>query len=104
MPSRPPALFSRPRRSSNWSKASAEERGYGKLHRWFRKQVLAEEPLCRMCQAEGRVTPTVIADHIVPLSQGGRTIRSNYQGLCEPHHRAKTAAEAARGAALTRCR
>ena len=60
---------------------------------------------CAACvTAEGRVTPTVIADHVVPMSQGGRTIRSNYQGLCEPHHRAKTAAEAAHGAALARCR
>lgn len=102
MPSRPPALFSRPRRSDNWSKASAEERGYGRLHRAIRRQVLAEEPICRMCDAEGFVTATTIADHIVPKAEGGRTVRSNYQGLCKAHHDEKTAAEARRGAARNR--
>jgi hypothetical protein len=27
---------------------------------------LAEEPLCRMCQAEGRITPGTIADQVIP--------------------------------------
>lgn len=78
-----------------------QERGYGREHDRIRKQVLKEEPLCRACQAQGRVSATVIADHIIPLSQGGRTIRSNYQGLCQPCSDAKTAAESrsARGQA-----
>lgn len=60
----------------------------------MRKQVLIEEPLCRECLKAGRYTPTVIADHITPLSQGGKTERENYQGLCRPCSDAKTAAEA----------
>jgi 5-methylcytosine-specific restriction enzyme A len=72
---------------------SAEERGYGREHRAIRKQVLVEEPLCRACLAKGRVRPTTIADHIIPMSKGGPTVRSNYQGLCRPCSDAKTAAE-----------
>jgi hypothetical protein len=32
----------------------------------FREHQLAVEPLCRMCQAEGRTTAANIADHITP--------------------------------------
>lgn len=37
-------------------------------------------------------------DHIVPLAEGGdRYAWSNYQTLCEDHHREKTTADARRG-------
>jgi 5-methylcytosine-specific restriction protein A len=65
----------------------------------MRAQVLSEEPLCRLCQAKGLVTASTIADHIVPLSQGGSNDRGNFQGLCDPCSDAKTAAEAVAGAA-----
>ena len=51
-----------------------------------REQVRREEPLCRMCLAKGRVTPTQEIDHIIPLSEGGTNDRSNLQGLCRDHH------------------
>lgn len=102
MPSRPPGLHPS-RRSGSWQHdKTAEQRGYGSVHRRLRKVVLAEEPLCRECERGGFVTATTTVDHIVPLSRGGRTERSNMQGLCTPCHRAKTAGEAAEGAARTR--
>lgn len=97
MPSRPPPLHARKKRQPWDHRASASQRGYGAEHRRIRKQVLAEEPLCRECLKEGRAVPTEIADHITPLSQGGQTVRSNYQGLCRAHHDAKTARESAQG-------
>ena len=63
----------------------------------MRAQVLREEPLCRICTEAGRITPTTIADHVVPKAEGGTDERDNYQGLCTPCHDVKTAAEAARG-------
>lgn len=63
----------------------------------MRKRVLDEEPLCRGCQAKGRVRASAIADHIRPLSQGGSNDRKNFQGLCDECHDAKTAEEAALG-------
>ena len=77
---------------------SAAERGYGAEHRAIRKQVLIEEPLCRLCIAEGITPPrpTAVADHIVNQAEGGQTVRSNYQGLCWPHSKAKTARESGR--------
>ncbi|RSV15185.1 HNH endonuclease [Sphingomonas sp. ABOLF] len=59
----------------------------------LRKQVRDEEPLCRLCLAEGRTRATEQVDHIVPLSRGGSNERSNFQGLCKPHHDAKSASE-----------
>jgi len=97
MPLKPPSLRPARPRQSNWTKRkSRQERGYGREHDAMRRQVLAEEPLCRLCLEAGRVTPTTIADHIVPLADGGASDRYNYQGLCRPCHDLKTARESAR--------
>lgn len=88
-----PAGYVPPQPWSTSRAKSRQERGYGREHERLRKQVLREEPLCRACKAEGRVTATTVADHIVPLSRGGTTERRNYQGLCDDCHKAKTAAE-----------
>lgn len=37
----------------------------------LRKHRLSQEPLCRMCMSKGRVAPSTVPDHIVPLSKGG---------------------------------
>lgn len=94
---RPPGW--RPREAWATSKGkSRQQRGYGAEHDAIRKQVLIEEPWCRECLRLGVAPPrrTVIADHVTPLAEGGRTDRGNYQGLCEKHSKAKTAREAAR--------
>lgn len=94
MPSRPPRINKRPRAKA-WrtTRKSRQARGYGRQHEIMREIVLREEPLCRMCLAEGRVTAATIADHIIPLSLGGSSDRDNYQGLDRECHRKKTAAE-----------
>ncbi|ATQ70275.1 HNH endonuclease [Methylosinus trichosporium OB3b] len=71
---------------------------YG-LRRWRAraKAQLADEPLCRMCAAEGRVTAATVADHIEP-HRGDPALfwAGALQSLCAPHHnRAKQRAEAA---------
>lgn len=104
MPNQPPRFqpkgAAQPR-TKGWastSRKSRQERGYGRAHDLMRQQVLREEPLCRMCLAmePQRITPTTIADHIVPKAEGGGDDRENYQGACDPCHKAKTAEEAAR--------
>jgi len=100
MPSRPPILKQRSSTAkppANWHRrASRQERGYGRDHERMRERVLVEEPICRECLKHGMVNPTEIADHIIPKAEGGTDDRDNYQGLCSPHSKAKTAAEAAR--------
>src|SRR5690606_28301072 len=78
------------------ARGTAAERGYD--WRWARyaKQFLARHPLCRVCQAAGRVAAATEVDHIVPV-QGAHDARfwdeANHQPLCRSCHAAKTAAE-----------
>ena len=75
---------------------SARERGY--TTEWDRARLdhLRDEPLCRMCSAEGRVVGADEVDHIVP-HMGDMALfwdRSNWQSLCRSHHLEKSRAEA----------
>jgi len=74
-----------------------DTRKRGRAGQRDRAQVLAEEPLCRPCLEAGRTSASVEVDHIVSLSQGGSATRENKQGICQPCHKAKTAAESAAG-------
>ncbi|WP_443019849.1 HNH endonuclease [Sphingomonas adhaesiva] len=71
------------------------ERGYGLAHDRIRRALLREEPNCRACAEEGRVTKASHADHIVPRCLGGGNERSNYQPLCVAHSRSKSGREGA---------
>jgi len=61
-------------------------RDYGAAWQRRRRQVLREEPLCRVCGA-----PAVDVDHVRPLRLGGGHELSNLQPLCRRHHAQKTA-------------
>jgi 5-methylcytosine-specific restriction protein A len=75
-------------------RTSAARRGYGRAWRAKRLAYLRAQPLCRACEAEGRVTAAHEVDHIVPLSRGGADDETNYQPLCKACHSRKTAREA----------
>lgn len=64
-----------------------------KAWRMTSRMHLAKEPLCRMCKAEGRITPARHVDHI----DGNRenNAAENYQALCIPCHARKTLADRA---------
>lgn len=73
------------------------QRGYGWKHQKARKALLNDEPLCRECTKHKRVNIATIADHIVPLAEGGAQGRANLQPLCTDCSNAKTLREAKRG-------
>jgi 5-methylcytosine-specific restriction enzyme A len=58
-----------------------------------RRELFAQQPLCAECAKAGRVSAAVQRDHIVPLSQGGRDVASNTQGLCAECHARKSEQE-----------
>ncbi|MDW3204587.1 MAG: HNH endonuclease signature motif containing protein [Alphaproteobacteria bacterium] len=103
MPTMPPT-FGAPKlqqrkdqqRLTDRRRGSAAQRGYDGRWRKAREAFLAKHPLCEMdCEAEGRVTPATVVDHIVP-HKGDRALfwdRSNWQAGCETCHNRKTARE-----------
>lgn len=75
---------------------SRHKRGYGAQHVRLRKQLLAAEPLCRLCLQKNppRTTVATIADHIIPIAKGGAVHDlSNMQPVCAECHDAKTRAD-----------
>ena len=60
--------------------------------RRFRDWYIKQHPICEQCDKEGRLTPTVMVDHIVEISDGGAlTSEDNVQALCWKCHGIKTA-------------
>lgn len=56
---------------------------------------LAEHPQCQWTDCPKLA---VEVDHMTPLAEGGRRYDPrNFQSLCDPHHKAKTNADALRG-------
>jgi 5-methylcytosine-specific restriction protein A len=63
-------------------------KGQQRRARW-----LSRFPLCKHCEAKGRVRLGVIVDHVVPLAKGGADDDSNLQTLCAECDKLKTAAD-----------
>lgn len=78
------------------------QRGYGGKWQRARLGYLAKHPLCRMCEAKGRVTAANVVDHIVDHRGDMKLFwdTSNWQPLCKPCHSEKTAAEGVGAARL----
>ena len=55
------------------------------------KIIKAQAGICKRSCCE---SPAVDVDHIVPLWMGGSNRDQNLEGLCVPHHKQKTQAEA----------
>ena len=91
----------------NWTKRGVELRlgrtetsrsGWYNLQKWvkLRNYVLANEPLCRMCLKNDKITPAVLVDHIIAVE--GTTEKdyklffdfNNLQPLCDRCHTIKT--------------
>ncbi len=68
------------------TRGSAHARGYGRSWRKLRDHVLAYEPICRICAAEGRVTAATDVDHLIPKRLGGMDDCLNLQPLCKACH------------------
>jgi 5-methylcytosine-specific restriction protein A len=76
-------------REHDTRRSSARERGYNTRWEKARKTYLTRNPLCIMCQREGRVTPATVVDHIIPHKGDAALFwdtENNWQPLCKPHH------------------
>jgi 5-methylcytosine-specific restriction protein A len=83
------------KRALDRQRPSAARRGYGPRWRRARAAFLAQHPLCAACQAQGRVVPATVVDHVVP-HRGDQKLfwdEGNWAPACKPCHDAKTARE-----------
>lgn len=69
----------------------------GRANQERRTRLFMRESLCRACVQQGRVAAATVADHVIPLAEGGRDNEANLQPLCRFCSDAKTQAEAIRG-------
>ena len=77
---------------------AATERGYGWAWQKLRERIMVRDHgLCQPCKRRGLVTLARAVDHIVGKDQGGDDSPANLQAICDPCHKAKTAAEARGG-------
>lgn len=88
------------RRRQRTAPVSPEKRAASRLYgtaAWHRIRLaqLAEEPLCRHCAAENRVTAATVVDHVQPHWNDKQVFydRTNLQSLCKRCHDIKTAGE-----------
>lgn len=80
-------LVSRGRCESH-RRASRHARGYGKEWQPIRERILTEQPFCRICRENGRVTAANEVDHIDGNSRNNDP--ANLRSLCKPCHSRKT--------------
>ena len=73
-------------------RGGADARGYNAEWRKARSLFLKQHPLCVHCQAEGRITPATVVDHVLPHRGDTRLFwdRTNWQALCKECHDRKT--------------
>ncbi|WP_313392781.1 HNH endonuclease [Sphingobium yanoikuyae] len=91
MPDLPRILCQRPRKQSNGG--SATLRDHSSAYRRLCATLIDDEPLCRYCRSEGRISPATLIDHIVALSVGGSNDRSNLAPACAYCNAAKAIVE-----------
>ena len=94
---RPPGVRSAAevKRALDRQRPSASARGYSARWRRARLAFLARHPLCASCQAQERLVPATVVDHVVP-HRGDQTLfwqESNWAPACKRCHDAKTARE-----------
>jgi len=77
-----------------FTKMQGRERSRDEYHtaRWTRESAAFRKanPLCKRCKDAGRISPTNVTDHIVPVAiHGDFYDRSNWQPLCRKCNIAK---------------
>lgn len=71
------------------SRGSTKYRDWYRCKRWRDRRALQlrQHPLCKMCEAEGRLEPATVVDHVVP-HRGDRQLffYGEVQSLCATCH------------------
>ena len=76
-----------------------EARAFYTSREWkhLRQNFLIEHPFCEECRKNGRLNKAIVADHVIPIKQGGPALdESNLQALCASCHGSKSIREGSR--------
>ena len=78
--------------SDDRMRGGASARGYDARWREARAIFLKQHPLCAFCQAEGKIVPATVVDHIIPHWGDQRLFwdQTNLESLCKECHDKKT--------------
>ena len=78
--------------SDDRMRGGASARGYDARWREARAIFLKQHPLCAFCQAEGKIVPATVVDHIIPHRGDQRLFwdQTNWESLCKECHDKKT--------------
>lgn len=73
-------------------RGTAHQRGYNARWQKARIAYLKQHPLCVLCEAEKRVVPAEVVDHVVDHKGDLRLFwdESNWRALCKAHHDRRT--------------
>ncbi len=73
-------------------RGGAAARGYDGRWQKARAIFLKQHPLCAFCQAEGKIVPATVVDHIIPHRGDQRLFwdQTNWESLCKECHDKKT--------------
>ena len=69
-----------------------KDHGYDARWQKARDLFLKHHPLCAFCQAEGKIVPATVVDHIIP-HRGNKVLfwdQMNWESLCKECHDKKT--------------
>ena len=86
------------RQHHGWDSITSKERW-----QWIklRRRYIRANPLCVLCDSEGKVEPATVIDHIQPLQHEGALLDvANLQALCTACHSEKSRLEGRRGKAV----
>lgn len=84
-------------RRRQYQQVRSPDNDFYRTPRWraFSRRCLRKNPRCKECLAEGRFTPSKVADHRIPRRERPdlEFSESNIDCLCVSHHNAKSARE-----------
>jgi len=86
-----PAIPGRSRCSTHGRSTPQGPRLHDSTHGRLAKQVLSAATVCELCGHPPTPNDPLEAGHIIPLSMGGQSVRSNYRAEHRSHNRAEGA-------------
>jgi 5-methylcytosine-specific restriction endonuclease McrA len=86
-----PSVSGRSRCNTHGRSTPPGPRLHDSRHDQLAKQVKLEEKVCAICGLPPTPSDPLEAGHIIPLSRGGKSIRSNYRAEHRSHNRAEGA-------------